>query len=113
MGIVQSRFMALDKATALERLRNADVLCAPVNSYADLVQDPQVQHNHSFRSVTHPVLGEMPVIANPIHIEGQSFDPAAAPRLGEHTYAVLSEDLSLADADIEKLASEGAIYLAT
>jgi crotonobetainyl-CoA:carnitine CoA-transferase CaiB-like acyl-CoA transferase len=112
MEIVQSRFLALDKATALERLRKADVLCAPVNSYVDLVKDPQVMHNNSFRKVTHPVLGEMPVIANPIHIDGQSFEPAAAPRLGEHTYAVLSKDLSLTDADIEKLESEGAIYLA-
>jgi crotonobetainyl-CoA:carnitine CoA-transferase CaiB-like acyl-CoA transferase len=112
MGIVQSRFITLDKATALDRLRKADVLCAPVNSYADLVEDPQVKHNHSFRSVTHPVLGKMPVIANPIHIDGQSFEPAAAPRLGEHTYAVLSKDLSLADAEIETLASDGAIYLA-
>jgi crotonobetainyl-CoA:carnitine CoA-transferase CaiB-like acyl-CoA transferase len=54
----------------------------------------------------------MPVIANPIHIDGQSFEPAPAPRLGEHTYAVLSKDLSLADAEIEKLESDGAIYLA-
>jgi crotonobetainyl-CoA:carnitine CoA-transferase CaiB-like acyl-CoA transferase len=112
MGIVQSRFMALDKATALERLRKADVLCAPVNSYADLVQDPQVMHNRTFGKVIHPVLGEMPVIANPIHIDGQLFEPAAAPRLGEHTYAVLSKDLSLSDAEIEKLESEGSIFLA-
>jgi crotonobetainyl-CoA:carnitine CoA-transferase CaiB-like acyl-CoA transferase len=69
-----------------------DVLCAPVNRYADLERDPQIQASGIIVEEEHPRAGRFRTIATPIHFEKT---PGArrtgAPALGEHTDAVLRE----------------------
>jgi CoA:oxalate CoA-transferase len=91
--------LAAEVAAAFRGMRTgplvADMLelgirCTPVQDYAALASDRQVAENGYVVSVEHPVLGEVRVPANPIRLSRTpSETPAAAPRLGEDTEAVL------------------------
>jgi benzylsuccinate CoA-transferase BbsF subunit len=60
--------------------------------------------------ITHPAIGEMPMLSNPIHIEGV---PArldhAGPLLGQHTDEVLRQVVGMSDAEIAGLKASGAL----
>jgi len=77
--------------------------CGPVYSIKDVFADPQVQELRIKRSVSHPRLGEIDLIAQPCEITG--FDRAirsSTPELGEHSDEILQSLGYDADA-IEKL----------
>ncbi|MGQ0549346.1 MAG: CaiB/BaiF CoA transferase family protein [Armatimonadota bacterium] len=64
----------------------------------------------SVRTMRHPVIGAMPALPNPIHLDADTVWPdRAGPRLGEHTDAVLREVLALEDAEITRLHAEGVL----
>jgi formyl-CoA transferase len=69
-----------------------DVPFAPVNDLADVLDDPQVRHLHTFYRQHHPTEGEITAIHRPVLIDGVREEHALpAPTLGEHTDAVLAE----------------------
>jgi crotonobetainyl-CoA:carnitine CoA-transferase CaiB-like acyl-CoA transferase len=93
----------------LELLRSADLWCAPVNTYAEVVADPQVQWNRTFLEIDHPRAGRVRLLAHPIRYNGQP-PPVGRrpPLLGEDTDDVLRE-LGYASADIEQMRGDGVI----
>lgn len=73
-------------------LEEHDVPFAPVNSLADVLDDPQVRHLRTFYRQRHPTEGEITAIHRPVLIDGARDERALpAPALGEHTEAVLAE----------------------
>ena len=73
-------------------LEENDVPFAPVNSIADVLDDPQVRHLRTFYRQRHPTEGESTAIHRPVLIDGARNERALpAPVLGEHTDAVLAE----------------------
>ena len=76
----------------MELLTAADCICAPVASYEDLVNDPQVRANDYIIEVDHPTRGRMPVVGAPWHFSETPVKvAAAAPELGQHTEEILQE----------------------
>ncbi len=76
----------------MARLEAREVLCAPVNRYADLTSDPQVAATGMLVPDTHPRAGRFTNLGTPVRFgrtPGTIRTPA--PQLGEHTDAVLSE----------------------
>jgi crotonobetainyl-CoA:carnitine CoA-transferase CaiB-like acyl-CoA transferase len=76
----------------MARLEAHDVLCAPVNRYADLPADPQVLATRLIVEQEHPRAGRFRTLDTPIRFErtpGGIRTPA--PALGEHTDVVLAE----------------------
>ena len=76
----------------MARLEARDVLCAPVNRYADLPSDPQVVASGMLVEQDHPRAGRLRTLDTPIRFSrtpGGIRTPA--PALGEHTDAVLAE----------------------
>jgi crotonobetainyl-CoA:carnitine CoA-transferase CaiB-like acyl-CoA transferase len=76
----------------MARLEAHDVLCAPVNRYADLPGDPRVLATRLLVEQEHPRAGRFRTLDTPIRFErtpGGIRTPA--PGLGEHTDAVLIE----------------------
>ncbi len=76
----------------MEALEQADVLCAPVNNYPELVRHPQVVATGLITQQTHPRAGRFTTMATPVALEktpGTIRSPA--PSLGEHSEAVLGE----------------------
>lgn len=89
-------------------LEAAKVPCGPIYTLPQVFADPQVRHRGMLGSVTHPQLGEMPVIRNPIHFSATPIGAGLAPPLlGEHTAAILADELGLTPQDIERLHAEG------
>jgi crotonobetainyl-CoA:carnitine CoA-transferase CaiB-like acyl-CoA transferase len=85
-------FRARSVADWMARLEAHDVLCAPVNRYADLPRDPQVLASRLIVEQEHPRAGRFRTLDTPIRFEqtpGGIRTPA--PALGEHTDAVLGE----------------------
>ncbi|MEU9239374.1 CoA transferase [Streptomyces shenzhenensis] len=90
-------------ASWLERLGGRGVWVGPVNSYADVVDDPQVKHNGSFVTYRHPTEG---VVTTPGFAFRLTATPArverGAPTVGEHTDEILAE-LGLTEAEVAAL----------
>jgi crotonobetainyl-CoA:carnitine CoA-transferase CaiB-like acyl-CoA transferase len=76
----------------MAELQARDVLCAPVNRYADLPGDPQVVAGGMLVDEQHPRAGRLRTLAPPIRFSRTPGGVRApAPALGEHTDAVLGE----------------------
>jgi CoA:oxalate CoA-transferase len=112
MAIIQEKFSGLSSDDLIARMRKADILCAPVNTYEDIAADPHVRHAGSLRKTEHPTLGSIPFVANPIRFEGVRHPSAAPPALGEQTLSILADDLGLSAEEIEHLRATGAIQSA-
>lgn len=93
----------------IEKLRAMDVLCSPINSYHDLVHDEQVLHNRLISRLTTPDGSDVPLIRNPVRIEGAGQAWRLPPRLGEHTVEVIRRELELSLDKIDALRDIGAI----
>jgi len=90
-------------------LSPAGVWVAPVYSYADLVDDPQIAHNGTFVEYDHPTEGRVKTPGFPYRF---SRTPArvdrGAPLTGEHTREIL-DGLGIAGADIDDLVQSGVV----
>lgn len=93
----------------IEALRDADLLCAKVATYEDVVRHPQVASNAMLPSISHPRHGEIRMPGFPINSassNAQAYRPA--PACGEHTTDVLRAH-GYTDEDIRELLRQGAI----
>ena len=93
----------------MEVLGHRGVWVGPVNSYDDLLDDPQVQHNGSFVTYDHPSEGS---VTTPGFAFRMSETPPAvdrpAPTTGQHTLEVLG-DLGLPPERIADLVAAGVV----
>jgi crotonobetainyl-CoA:carnitine CoA-transferase CaiB-like acyl-CoA transferase len=86
-----------------------DFPCGPINDYAAVFADPQVQARGMVVNVDHPTLGAVQALGSPIKMSATPPDPSRrAPLLGEHTDEVLLQ-AGFSQDDIDRLRSDGAI----
>ena len=91
----------------IELLNAAGVPCGPVNCMDEVFADPQVQHSRIVRTVSHPRLGELNLVGQPIDIVGvEGGLRRAAPELGADRQDVLS-DYGFTAEEIDHLISRG------
>jgi crotonobetainyl-CoA:carnitine CoA-transferase CaiB-like acyl-CoA transferase len=84
-------------------LEAADVPYSVVAGFDDVVADPQMAANGVFVEIDDPVLGRVRTVDTPMRIEGHAkVAPMPAPRLGEHTRAILAE-MGLGEQEIDAL----------
>ena len=94
----------------LERLRAAEVPAAPVNNLDRAFAEPPVAEREMIVEYDHPDVGRVRLPGNPIKMSDATGTPSQpAPRLGEHTDAILGELLRLSPERIAALRREGAI----
>ena len=102
-------FRAATVAEWMRRLEARDVLCAPVNDYADLPQDPQIAATGMLVPDAHPCAGPFTTLDTPIRFSRTpGTRRAPAPALGAHTEAVLAAAGVSAD-EIRRLRRAGVI----
>ena len=88
-------------------LRAAGVPAAPLQTAAELVEDPQLRHRGFLTMVDHPVMGEVLDYATGFRFSRSLTNSNPSPRMGEHTREVLSEVLGVPDEEIASLAAKG------
>jgi crotonobetainyl-CoA:carnitine CoA-transferase CaiB-like acyl-CoA transferase len=76
----------------IDRLEDQDLLCAPVKSLEEALEDPQTIHNQMVTTHSHPLHGEVKVISSPVHFSKTPFQVyRPAPTLGQHNDEIRSE----------------------
>jgi crotonobetainyl-CoA:carnitine CoA-transferase CaiB-like acyl-CoA transferase len=102
-GILEKTIGELDREPLLKRLEEADVPATPVNTVDQVMNDPQTAERGIVQRVTHPKLGEIPVVGTPLHFSRMSPGVRrAAPLRGEHTDTILAY-LGYSPAEIKTL----------
>lgn len=105
-AIIVETFAALSTAQVIERLDDAQIANARVNTMAEVWAHPQLKARGRWREVGSPA-GPLPALLPPgSWDEEPRMDPV--PALGEHTDAVLAE-LGVDAAQIAALRAEGAL----
>ena len=93
-------------------LKDADILCARVATYEDVVRHPQVAANRMIGEVEHATLGTIRMPGFPIDSAAANAQPARpAPVCGQDTRAVLL-GMGYSERDIGALLARGAIHCA-
>ena len=110
-AILADVFLERTVAEWMDILERADVLCAPINDYADLLRHPQVMASDMIVEQDHPRAGRFKTIATPVKLgatPGSIRTPA--PALGEHSRDILAEAGYTRD-EIDALAASGTIHI--
>jgi crotonobetainyl-CoA:carnitine CoA-transferase CaiB-like acyl-CoA transferase len=88
--IIAVALRAKTTAEWFEMIVEAGLPCGPVYNIKEAFADPQVEAIGLKRSVTHPRLGELDLVAQPCQITGYDRElRSATPELGEHNEEVL------------------------
>ena len=105
----RERLTAKTTAEWMRLMRAADIWCGPVYGYAELVNDPQVEHNGSFVEYDHPTEGHVKTPGFAIRFsKTPSSVERGAPLAGEHSRDVLRE-AGYQEAEIDRLIAAGVV----
>jgi crotonobetainyl-CoA:carnitine CoA-transferase CaiB-like acyl-CoA transferase len=107
--VLGKRFKERSRQDWLETLRGADILCAPVADYDDLMRHPQLLANGMLSGVDHPAFGKIRMPGFPINsAEMAATDHSPAPSLGQHSREVL-ESFGYTKREIEALIQQNVV----
>ena len=88
--ILEAEFAKATTALWLERFRAAGVPCAPINSYSQVLADPQVEHMQWVQPLELPNGVKTRTFTAPIRLSGEGLPVRLRPpALGEHNDEVL------------------------
>jgi crotonobetainyl-CoA:carnitine CoA-transferase CaiB-like acyl-CoA transferase len=106
---IAARLQERSTAEWVELLATRDVWCAPVQTFEDVVEDPQVAHDGLLTTVDYPEAGQVRVVGVPMRF---SRTPGtirlSPPTVGQHTDEVL-RSIGMRDEDIDELRAEGCV----
>ena len=108
-AILDGELRKLTRAEASELLAKYELPVGPINTVAEVLEDPHVRAREMVRELTHPEYGPLRYLGIPVKLSdtpGELQGPP--PRFGEHNRNVLKE-LGYDDRAIEILASANAI----
>lgn len=90
--ILEHIFADADAETWLTRFRDAGVPCAPINTYSEVLDDPQVTHMEWVQDLELPNGARTRTFVSPIRFNARTARVLRRPpELGEHNEEVLSE----------------------
>ena len=108
--VVGGWFAGLSRAEAVERLNGAGVPTGPVHTAEDVFACPQVAARGMLTTIEDPAVGAYQFARTPPHLSTAPVLPARpAPRLGEHTRAVLQDLLGYSAAEVESMMADGVV----
>jgi crotonobetainyl-CoA:carnitine CoA-transferase CaiB-like acyl-CoA transferase len=107
--ILEEAFRAKTKADWVRILDEFDIPSAPVNDFAGVLGDPQVQARGMVQTYRHPTLGEIRYTPSPVKFSDWEMPTNPAPMLGEHTRAVLTGRLGLTTEEVDGLIADSVV----
>jgi crotonobetainyl-CoA:carnitine CoA-transferase CaiB-like acyl-CoA transferase len=101
---VADRLRTKPRAVWIERLTAAGVPCGSVRNLQELFDDPQLGAREMIARVEHATIGSLRTLGVPVKLSDTPGGVRTAPpTLGQHTDAVLTQDLGLSAPDVEAL----------
>ena len=98
-----------DSSEWLELLDANGIPCGPINSYADVVEDPHMKAREMVVATEHATLGEIRTLGTPLKLSETPLRPGRpAPLLGQHTDEILTE-AGVPEELIEQLKQSGIV----
>jgi crotonobetainyl-CoA:carnitine CoA-transferase CaiB-like acyl-CoA transferase len=94
----------------LDALASVGVPCGSINNLAEVFAEPQVKHRKMRFDLPHPQGGQVPQVRNPVLYSRTTLeyrDPP--PLLGEHTEAVLQQELGISALEFGTLRADGVV----
>ncbi len=108
-AMLLERFATAGKDVWLERLRAADVPCAPIYLLGEALADPQIAARNFIVELEHPVAGLVRSLGFPPHMrDGAISYRLPPPMLGQHTDEVLRE-IGIDAARVAELRAAGVV----
>ena len=107
---VEAWTRTLTKDEVFRKCQEHDVICAPVQSLDDVVNDPHLLARGALQKVAHPKFGEIAIPTTPLRFEDVDPPMPRLPRdLGQDNDAIYAEFFGYSAADIEALREEEVI----
>jgi len=107
---VESWTSSLPKEEVFRIAQEHDVICAPVKSLEEVVNDPQLHARGTLEWVNHPSLGRIAICHSPLRWAGTTLpDLAEVPYLGAHNRDLYCGLFGLTEDELEALAQSGAV----
>ena len=104
---------SFNKAELVDLLRAHNVPVAPVRTLPEVVEDSHMHGRGTLQRVQHPEFGDVILPHSALRFEGEQRVPVQpSPRLGEHTYQVLSDWLAYDKAGVDVLLEQGVLEAA-
>ncbi|WBY02870.1 CaiB/BaiF CoA-transferase family protein [Ramlibacter tataouinensis] len=97
------------RAEIVASFEPAGIPCGPINTMADVFEDPQSRHRELVQRVPHARGGEVDLLRSPLRFSRTPVQHGSPPVLGEHTAEVLAAELGLSEAQVQALAAEGVV----
>ena len=95
--VLMAAFATRDRADWVAALAAEGVPGGPVNSVAEVADDPQVRHLGTFAATPHPTMGEVVAIKSPIRIDGARRDAPPPPPLLNADAAAIAAEFGFSD----------------
>lgn len=101
---------SLPKAEVFRVAQAHEVICAPVQSLAEVVNDPQLHARGTLEWLDHPTLGRIALCHSPLRFAGTTLpELREVPYLGADNRSIYCDVFGLSEAEVEVLANDGAI----
>lgn len=93
-----------------EIFKDASFPFGPINTLAQVFEDPQVKYSGIVQSIEHPSAGSLKLVGPPVQFSGsENRIRLPPPELGQHTKDILSQRLGFSEDEIEKLRKFGVV----
>lgn len=101
-------FLGKTTAELIEIFMRADIWAAPVNTFPEVVDDPQVKHNGTIVSFRHPKVPEFRTVGPAARFSRTPSTIRRPPMLSEHAAEILGE-MGFSTEEIEQMRVEGVV----
>jgi crotonobetainyl-CoA:carnitine CoA-transferase CaiB-like acyl-CoA transferase len=108
--ILDRFFAPMTRDELVRTLTAAGVPSGSVRSVAEVLEDPQVAARGMVVPLAHATAGDIAVLGTPLKFSATAADVRTPPPfLGQHTDAILANDVGLSEEEVARLKAEGAI----
>jgi len=109
MPLIAQIFAGWKRSDLVEAMERVGVPCGPINSVAEVFEEPQVKHRGMRFDLPHPSSRQVPQVKNPINFKDARLRyERAPPLLGQHSDEILRE-IGLSDGEIAELRGSGVV----
>jgi crotonobetainyl-CoA:carnitine CoA-transferase CaiB-like acyl-CoA transferase len=112
-ALLEGKLKLATRAEWTAKMLALGIPAGPINTLADVFADAQVAHCRLVEEVTHPSLGALKQLANPVKMDafGGRSVRTPPPQLGEHTLTAL-RDYGFAEAQIQEWLERAVVFQA-